>query len=241
MIKKHLFNVSKLNSNASKLALIAALSASSISYASAPSTYVGIDAVFSKMGFKQNYGENIFSKKVTPGVNVFVGHMFTEHFGAELGYEVDKKMKRTATIYAGEYLTGVHITPGAGLNWASFNTTLKQSHPYLGFIAKTNVFGDNSYISLMLGMAVSNITAKYHYFKNDMRDANDTKNFSKTKPIAIARIAYEYKFNDKFGLRTILGWKNTSAFKVSSKENLAAQIKLKDSFNFGVGASYYIL
>jgi hypothetical protein len=228
--------------NVSVLAFVMGLSVTSYAYAN-HSTYLGADAVYGSTKFKQDYGANIFPKKPAPGLNLFVGHMFNENFGAELGFEVYKKMKRTETIAPGNIVAGALIEPMPGLTFISFDTTFKQRHPYLGAIAKTNIFGDNNFVSLMLGISVSNVKATFNpVATNAGPEENDPRTFSKTKPIGIVRATAEHKFNDQFGLRISGTWKNTAKFKIKSQENSAAptEVKLKNSFNFGIGATYYI-
>ena len=241
--------ISKLEKklNASAFAFVVALAATSYSHAQAATDtgpYVGLDAVYSNMKFKQDFGGNIFAKKAAPGLNLFVGHMFHENFGAELGIEFDKQMKKTAKVNAGNKVAGCLIDPNL-LKFASYKTTVKQRHPYLGFIAKTNVLGDDNSVSLMVGVSLSHINAQYNYFESDLGtiDPSITRTFTKTKPVGVVRAAFEHKFNDNFGLRALATWRNTSQFKIKAKEkgaNKDTMIKLKDTFNVGIGAVYYI-
>ena len=238
--------------NASAFAFVAILSATAYSQvaqaaagatASTSSTYIGADAVYGKMKFREYYGDNIFSKKWIPGVNLFVGHMFNENWGAEIGYEVDKKMKRTEeTVAVGNTVAGTYLDPASLIRFASYNTSFKQHHAYLGATAKTNIFGDNNFVSLMLGISLSHIQAKYNYFRDGFGAADMTRTFSKTKPITIIRASVEHKLDNNFGLRLSTTWKNTSRFRVKSEEkpSSAAEIKLKDTINLGFGISYYI-
>jgi len=237
--------------NASAFAFVAILSATAYSQvaqaaagttASTSSTYIGADAVYGKMKFREHYGDNIFSKKWIPGVNLFVGHMFNENWGAEIGYEVDKKMKRTETVKAGNTVAGIYMDPGL-FTYRSYNTSFKQHHAYLGAIAKKRIL-DNNFISLMLGVSLSHIQARYNIFADSIPGAppNVTRTFSKTKPIPVIRVSLEHKFNDKFGLKALATWRKTSKFKIKSEErpDTDAQVKLKNTINLGIGVNYYI-
>lgn len=204
--------------------------------------YVGADAVYSKLGFKQDYGQEMFSKKFAPGVNLFAGHMFNKNFGVELGWEMYKKMKRTAKVDGGKKAAGVLIDPIV-FEWKSYDTTIKQQYPYLGAIAKTNLINENIFASIMLGISAAKIKTQFDSHLDDQGPTNaEIRNFCKTKPIAIARIAIDYKFNDNFGLKAFGKWKNTSKFKMTSRENHNgdSELKLKDSFGVGIGFTYYI-
>ena len=171
-------------------AILTASSFSSIAHANAnigTSNYVGIDAVYSSMKFKKDYGDNIFSKKMIPGINIFAGHMINENFGAEIGYEVDKKMKRTEKVSAGATVAGIFVDPNV-VSFQSFKTSIKQHHAYLGGIAKKAIFDDNNIVGLMLGVSISHIQAKYNIFADSTPISRDiTRTFSSTKPIAIIR------------------------------------------------------
>jgi len=224
--------------NASAFTFVAILSATAYSQvaqaavgttASTSSTYIGADAIYGSMKFKENYGDKIFSKKGIPGVNLFVGHMFNENWGAEVGYEVDKKMKRTETVAAGNTVAGSFINPLA-YHWRAYDTFVKQHHAYLGATAKTNVLSDNNFVSLMLGISLSHIQARYNVYADENGPVNVTRTFSKTKAMPMLRATIEHKFNDKFGLRALATWRNTSKFKIKSEEtpSSTAEVRLKD-------------
>lgn len=206
-----------------------------------PQFYVGADAVYSKLGFKQDYGKEMFSKKFAPGINLFAGHMFNENFGMELGWEMYKKMKRTAQVEEGKIAAG-SLVP-IGIRWRGFDTTVKQNYPYLGVVGKMGLMDNSIFASILLGIALPHIKTQYTTTATGIGPVNPTvRTFSNTKLIPIAKIAVEYKFNDNFGLRALATWKNTSRFKIKSKENSAgpAEIRLRDTFGIGLGATYYI-
>ncbi len=230
--------------NVSAFAFVAILSAASYSSAQASgssSNYVGVDGVYSSMKFREYYGDNIFNKKGIPGVNLFAGHMFNENWGFEAGYEVDKKMKRTETVTEGSTVAGVFLDPLL-IDWASYNTFVKQHHSYLGAIAKTNFLGDNNFVSLMLGLSLSHVQIKQHLFQSEAGSENVTRTFSKTKLIPVIRASIEHKFNEQFGLRALTGWKKTSKFNIKSEEapSKSSEVKLKNTINIGLGVFYYI-
>lgn len=230
--------------NVSAFAFVVAMAATSYSHAHGThhhgnGTYVGLDAVYNWMGFKQDYGQNIF-KKQAPGLNVFVGHMFHQNFGAELGFEWDKKVKKDVTFAAGNNtVLGKSIIPIMGPQ--AFKTELKQSHPYFGIVAKTHVMCDENILSLMVGMSLSNIKAKSTNYLNNNVAANNIVTFSKTKMIPFVKVAFERKFSHQCGVKLSTAWKNTSAFKLDSKEpGTSSKLKLKDTFNVGLGVVYYL-
>lgn len=210
------------------------------------STYVGVDALCYKMRFKEDFGGNIISKKLAPGLNLFVGHMLNEYFGAEIGFESYKKMKNIKNnIPDGTTVAGVKIDGNRINYWESYSSTVSQRHPYFGLLTKLNIT-NNYYISVLAGVSLSNIRARYTLFddegKHRILEGELVRNFSKTKAIPIVRVSVEHKFNDKVGIRGLLAWKKTSSFTIKSKENPDSKtcLKLKDSFNIGLGVSYYV-
>jgi hypothetical protein len=212
--------------NASAIAFAVTLASSSYSYAAnTRNTYVGLDAVYNSMKLKKEYGGNIFSKKMAPGLNFSVGHMFHENFGAELGIEVEKKMKRTARVPAGEIIANMPaLDPADGISWEDYNTQIKQRHPYVGFVVKSNLF-NNTFASLMIGGALSDIKASFHKFDDSgvgPLPAQDqlTKTFKKTKLIPIIKVQLEQKFINNFSIKALITWKILLTLKFQQKKPL---------------------
>jgi hypothetical protein len=166
----------------------------------------GVDAVMSKVKFKKDYGENIYPKKFAPGINFFAGCMFHKNFGVELGYEVEKKMRREATVNYPAYVAGVYVAAGGGVTSGTYDATIKQRHPYLGLIVKTTIFNEHNLVGLMLGMARSHIVTKNITVKDNLGPLNTaitTRNFTKTKAITIARLMVEHKVHQTVGFKNI--------------------------------------
>ncbi len=86
---------------------------------------------------------------------------------------------------------------------------------------------------------MSHIHAKYtSVAKNVVENAR----FSKTKPVAMARLSVGYSITDKVDVRAYTTWRNTSRFKIESQENTPGNlIKLRDNFNVGLGFVYNIV
>ncbi len=200
------------------------------------STYVGAEAIYSSMGFKKDYGANLFAKNA-PGLNFFVGHMFHENFGAEVGFEWFKKKKRTdVNLNTGEVVAG-----GSPLtNPVTVNTSFKQQYPYLALIGKTN-FDENNFVSLSLGLDLAKHKSSYVQTKdNGASVSRPSRNFNKTKMIPFVKASYEYKFNQDLGLKASLGWKNTARVKTTAAEHNALEVRPKNSLNFGIGLNWYV-
>ncbi len=233
--KKLLSNINILSVVLTTSIMSAAIAADSANINN--SFYLGADAIYSRMGFKQNYGNNIFTKSA-PGINAFVGYTFNDIVGLEVGYEIEKKQKKKdLTINGVNYIAGWR-TPGAlrGI----LNSEVKQRHPYLGVTGKVNI-NDKCFIAGLLGVSVSHIHARYHLVDAGV-GIDETATFSKTKPVAMARLSVGYSITDKVDVRAYTTWRNTSRFKIESQENTPGNlIKLRDNFNVGLGFVYNIV
>jgi hypothetical protein len=204
--------------------------------------YLGVDVIYSKLRFAKNYGDNMFSKKMIPGANFFAGYMITDHLGVEGGYEINKTMRRTATLRTGDIAIGGLPIP-ALVAFESYRTIIySKQQKHLGLIAKHNIT-DYDLISLMLGLTFSNIKTNSHLFDDGPAGEVDIKRtFSKRKVVPLVRGTFEHKFNSSVGTRALLSWRKTSSFKVKSIENPGgnAEIRLKDTLSLGLGVTWYI-
>lgn len=209
--------------------------------------YVGTDAIFSSTNFKKDFGANIISKKLTPGLNLFIGHMFNQNFGVEFGVEFYKKMNRTENLIGnGAIVLGEKLPVGPPEYWESHKTSFNQKHMYIGIISKVHIAGNN-FFSLLTGLSLSRMKFWHNVFDDSdgyiRRDGQIVGIFCKNSIVPIIRIALEHKFNDKMGARVLISWNNSNAFKkIKPITNKSAKptIKPKDTYKFGVGLIYYI-
>lgn len=228
-------NIKQLSLAAITLSMVAS---SGVGYAitAKGSTYMGVDIVYNSMKFKQDYGHNVLSKKAAPGLNLSVGHMFYNNFGAEVGFEIEKNMKRTARLNSGEKIGGQVF--GNPILYIIYNSTLRQHHAYIGAIYKHSIF-NNTFVSLMLAGSLSHLSANYISIDSVPPGASGaTKSFSKNKLIPLIKCSIEHKLTNSFGIKALLGWKNTSAIKMTARENNAHTIKPKNTISMALGATY---
>jgi len=200
--------------------------------------YIGIDAIYSKMKFKENYGENIFAQSA-PGINLFYGHMFTNIVGAEIGYEMKQTKKREETIPEGDMVAG--RSTAVGVISESYATNLQQQYPYCGVLFKRNL--NNNSASILIGLSLSHVRARYNLFNNGLNVSQDeTRTFEKTKLMSIVRASAEHVFDNKLGIRVLATWKRTSKFNIKSQENPSgnSRIMLKNAIQAGLGIFYTI-
>ncbi len=207
------------------------------------STYIGLDAIYSSTKFKPDYGNNVFSKRMTPGINLSLGHMFNNHFGAEIGVEVDAPNNDIKHVSENDITFGV---PGSNplSIFDAYKSKINQSHLYIGAIAKSEIF-DKNFISVLIGASLSRIRAKANLFGQEYIvlgfESNDiTSTFNKTKAIIIGKIAFEHQINNNFSIKFLSSWKNTEKIKITAQESSNKTIKFKDSITVGVGLAYLL-
>lgn len=214
--------------------------ADNVNYDLSKNCSFGINAIYSKTGFQNNYGENIFSTKPALGLNPFVRQMFNDYYGIEAGFEVYKNIKRTAAVYANDIAAGVFVDPM--FNFKSYRTNIKHNHAYLGGVAKMKFMGGNNSLNLMLGLSLSKLNAKYNKFQDGLGLIDLIRTFKQSKLIPIIKVTFNHKLNSNFSVQALTIWKGMSAFKVKSKENPNAptEIRLKNSLGLGLGITYNI-
>jgi len=199
--------------------------------------YFGADAIYSSIKFKNNYGNNMFSKDAK-GVNVFIVAMFTNTIGMEIGYGIEQKQKKSRIIYSPEYIAGWSITNI--WNNALLKSEIKQQYPYLGIVLNSKI-SDKCYASTLFGVSRYNIHAKYNMLEPRFL-LGYTVTFSKTKIVPTARFSIAYKLANNFAIRTFATWKHTSKVTIKSNDVVDGNlIKLKDLYNAGIGISYDII
>ena len=199
--------------------------------------YIGADIMHSSMKFKKDFGENIFAKSAA-GASVFFGHMYNKNFGFEIGYEVDKKRKRSETVKAGETVAGnLVIVPDI---FESYDTEVSRRQPYLGMVARV-AMTERNFFQVLLGCSLVHVRARSLLIKDGTGPIDITRTYASSKPVAMARAVLEHKFTDHFGIRAFAGWRNTEKMKIMSQEKsaLSYEVKLKNAINFGAGFTYY--
>jgi len=232
--------------NTSVFAFIIAVSANSSSHATVNSTYIGADVIYTKTRFQSGFGDNVFSKKMAPGVNLFAGLMFNKYLGGEIGFEVDDPNSDINYAAGSEAVFGV-ANNNASLIYSGYQAKINQNHLYFGLIAKTNIF-DKNFFSILIGGSVSHIKAranlfgKYiNFFGGEFIPTDAVYTFDKNKLIPIVKIKFGYKCNDNSNINLSSTWKKTSKINITSQESSGSMVKLKNSINVGLGFSYYIV
>lgn len=225
---------------------------SSLAFTLKHATYLGADLIYANTRLERNYGGNVFSKKMAPGVNLFLGHMFNNYFGGEAGFEIINPNKQTILIPGEETVLGVKSND-PDLTTYIYQSKINQYYSYFGLTAKTKLI-NNCSISLLVGGAMANIRATANNLSNLKFDnaidetlliiKNNIISFNKTKLIPTTKINFELEINKNNRVNVLFNWKKTSNIKIKKQyftnNNNQETIKLKDSTTIGIGFSYLI-
>ena len=172
-----------------------------------PRFYVGADAVYNR--FKIDKSINDLTKKLKKnkfGANFALGGKFHEYFGAEIGYSFVQKVKAEANA----------IGIAAGLP-AKFN--VKVNNMYLDLMGFYPVSCE---VDLLASVGVGRMKVK---FSNGAKNLDNKS--SKSKTGLRGRIGAQYKFDENFAAR----------FMVGHQKGVKA-MGLKSNTSAGLGVTY---
>ncbi len=199
--------------------------------------YVGADAKWNQMKFKNSAGGNVIAKNYPQG-NLFAGLKFNEWVGVELGFENTAKKNRNVTLPGGANFFGVELPPGGSDFHVSTKTKID------GFNA--NVVGfypimEECSLSLFGSLGLARLKLKTRASFTVGSDPEVTmRNFVKRTLVPRATVGIQKMLNECIGVRAMLTWEKTSAFKtIYVKETESATfIRPKDSASVGLGIFY---
>lgn len=212
-----------------KFAKILVLTAISVSaHSLEPKPYIG--AEFGKSKLKVTYDDmkNVFANN--PKVyNIFMGMPVSEHINIELGYEFQKRLKKTRISR--------NIT----------NSDLRVTSPYAGVILSKEIprLKDTS-LGIMVGASIStinanvtrNVTTGRNRFGNIVVPTTDK--FNKTRLIPMIKIAGEIPISNKLKIRCSFTWRNTSKFRFINNDT-ASSLSLNNSTSISAGIKYVFM
>lgn len=199
--------------------------------------YAGFDFQLRKMGFEQGYGDNIFETQYPQG-NFFVGLMFTEFLGLELGYEKTLNKTRNSRFTAGDMILGNMAIAGTS---GQFKSHGQVYGPHINIIGIYQLCQEYPF-EIFGSIGAAYLTAK---FDRNLVELNgipraNRRSFEREKTIWRAAVGAQYLLADCIGLRASLGFENTSQMNLFSREPVSnpSEIKLKDSLLLGLGLFY---
>lgn len=203
--------------------------------------YIGLDAQGRHVDFNNRFGGNVFKKDYPQG-NLYFGTKLTQFFGLEAGYEWTKRMHRTVSLGTSEAVFGVPVRATAAPSTIRGKSKFDGWHAnVIGFLPVT----DDCCTELFASLGIVQMRAAFEGIAIaagvDTIDPQESIFFRQTKTIARANLGIQTKIVDAFGIRASIGWENTSRIRPFVNDiasPLATQIKVKDSFIYGLGISY---
>ncbi|MDB6097066.1 MAG: hypothetical protein JWM09_1344 [Francisellaceae bacterium] len=199
------------------------------------SSYVGVDAQIRSTSYKAGYGDNIM-KKTAPQGNVFAGFKFHENFGLEVGYQFAKGKNKFTSIAVGGIVNGIAVG-SPGVTSSEFQTKAK----YNGFNLNLNAYIplDKEYNLDFVGyVGLEHLKVNIDRINvtiNNRIPYGNLQNFKKTKTVARAGLGIQKTFDENWGLRALVGWENTSKFKLIPAAKPLTYASLKDTVSYGIG------
>lgn len=204
--------------------------------------YIGVDAAKSFMKFKGGFGENVFAKNPYE-LTVSAGTKFSDMFGVEAGYTHQLQRKREVTLSGSESLPGIAGTLGAT---NKVRSKIRARHPYLGVFVDQPIIDDKTKIAALFAISLSRIKAEHEVFEvggvtlSAAQIAGLKRTYKKTKAVPMIRLSASHDINERVAVRAFGLWRNMSRFKIKSSEPSVngAEVRLKNSYSFGLGLTY---
>lgn len=201
--------------------------------------YVGVEIIQTNQNFKNTYGKGVF-KKNPQDYNIFAGFKFSKYFGSELGYEFQPKRNKDATLTGGDgYIAGYTIPNGDVFTNSS---NVKGYHPYLGLFVEApqaSWVGGKVKFQALIAASFSEIKGKSIRLTQNGDPDYIESTYSKSRIVPMVKLSATNNFNEHFGLRLSLNYRNLSQFKIFSQEDTTkGEIRLKDTYGIGLGLVY---
>lgn len=212
------------------------------------SSFIGIEAIQTNQDYETGFGKKVFTKNVQ-NYGVYGGLKFHKHFGVEVGYEIQPNRKKQPLLTGGDYIPGSTTAVPAGGS-RLLESSIQTRHTYFGlFGEKMCHLAQHQAITFqgMLGLSASHVKARFALLKvngSQVTVANylaSISTFSKTKVVPMVKVSAIYMPMHKVGIRLSAAYRATSKIKSESKEGGTPEIRFKDTFSLGLGASYYFM
>lgn len=211
-------------------------------------TYINLNTFYSSNKMKNTFGNNVFSQKNTPGLDIALGHMYNQFIGGELGLEVNKISKKTVTIPGNETVFGVENSSINLIN-SNYKSKVNQNSSYVGLVLQVPFFNETNYINLLIAGSWVNMRLTSNLFEETISifglqypiSKNITYSFKKKKLIPMLGLLLKHKYNNKLNFQIYGRWKNLSKISLLYNEsNVNNIVKLKNSIIIGIGISFII-
>jgi hypothetical protein len=204
--------------------------------------YVGLDTQLRRVDFKGGYGSNMFAKRVPQG-EIYTGLKLNPYLGIELGYLSSEERHHSSVVTEPDLIFGTPVgNPGdfeigmtnfkidsGRVNVVSF-LPITQDFQILGSLGLARLKVKLRYIPVEFSGAVFNSEEVERF----------TRDFVAYRYVPQAKVGVQYMLNPAVGLKASVGWEGTSRFNLLiNRQASAARVSLKDSYNVGLGLTYY--
>jgi len=199
--------------------------------------YFGADVQYCKMCFKQNYGDNLYSKK-SLGLNPFVGiNIKDSPFSIEAGYQYCDS-SRTSTLTANEYASGAQIPQT--LEPMTFRSSLKLKGPHVSLLLLTPRY-DAYPLQFFGGIGVSHTKATFEratmQFNSFVGKTN--RKMEASRSLRRLTLGANYFFTENFAIRATLALVNTEKLHAFASNGIQShfipEVRPQNSVYYGLG------
>lgn len=218
-------------------------------FAKSQVTYLGLDLISGKNGYKNKFGAELLNDTCTSGINIFVGHYFSKWLGLEIGSQhFLTKFKEAEALFD---TVQFGIDRFSGFSDDRYNSKISMHGVNINLAPK---FILNQYVSMVPFVGVAYIRTKIAVDivsrDGELATTGDKTmlNFNCAKSKIIPRIGIrgEYLFTNNFGFRISYVWENTSAIKLTTvRETIVPRrtviAKLKNTSTYSIGIFYHLM
>lgn len=207
------------------------------------SPYVGLNAQMRRLTFMKPYGDQDFARKIKQG-EVIAGLKLNPYFGLEFGYLKSIRADKNRTQAFPELLFGLPTLLRAGeLTVATTHTRIESANlsfvAYLPINEDFNLLGSVGLARMHIGLDYIPTADEVGPYDADLI-AEESLSFAKSKYIPTAKLGAEYMITKSVGLKALVGWDGTKRFNLLKPKQVSeARVSLKDSYNVGLGLTYY--
>lgn len=183
--------------------------------------------------YQEGFGDNLF-KKNHPTVSAFYQYDFMQNLYAELGLESTFRKTRKEFNPTGSVLSG-SLTGADTQN----ESKSKFNGIYLALMGRHNINDD---LALEGGIGIKYVKAT---LQRTLQDPilGDYLKAKSAKPILKVTTGLKYKINNKFSLRGLISWENSSRLRpggYTADAGLLWEHKLKNALGYSLGLVYQI-
>lgn len=199
--------------------------------------FIGIDAQDRHMGFREDFGGNLFKKNL-PQLDAYVGVRFLQYFGLQVGYQESKTKPRTANFGPGDIILGIPLLPGEDQIHYS-ETRIRGTHlDLLGFFPVCLDWNLELFGSVGITRNALALEDRITNFGGEVVENPLVRTYDVKKTGARASIGIQKIFCQHIGIRGLVVWENTSRFQnLRSLEvpDSVSIVNARRSLNYGLG------